>query len=48
MKSKYFPENPMGTDFDPGDFITRLRNGESEKTLQGCVEIGSREIPSFG
>ena len=30
MKSKAFVENPMGVDFDPEEFITRLQNGERE------------------
>lgn len=47
MKSKLFAENPIGTDFDPEEFISRLRAGESEKTLQKRVENGPRGIPAF-
>ena len=47
MKSKFFAENPIGTDFDPEDFISRLRNGASEKELQKRVENGPRGIPAL-
>jgi len=47
MKSSLFAENPIGTDFDPEDFITRLQNGESEETLQKRAEMGPRGIPAF-
>lgn len=47
MKSKYFAENPIGTDFDPEDYIARLEKGESEKELQKRVEIGPRGVPNF-
>jgi len=46
MSSKAFAENPVGVDFDPEDMIRRLRQGESEETLQKRDEIGSRGIPS--
>ncbi|KAL2418078.1 hypothetical protein ABEF95_009006 [Exophiala dermatitidis] len=42
MESNYFDENPIGTDFEPEDLITRLRNGESEHELKRRVEIGPR------
>ncbi|EHY60044.1 hypothetical protein HRR83_006402 [Exophiala dermatitidis] len=42
MESKYFDENPIGTDFDPEDLLSRLRNGESEKELKRRIEIGPR------
>lgn len=47
MKSKFFAENPIGTDFDPEGFIERLKQGENEKDLQKRVEIGPRGIPEF-
>lgn len=47
MKSKYFAENPIGTDFDPEDYITRLENGGNEKALLKRVEIGPRGVPEF-
>lgn len=47
MKSKYFEENPIGTDFDPDDYIERLKNGASEAELKKRVEIGTRGIPDF-
>ncbi|KAJ9651595.1 hypothetical protein H2198_009124 [Neophaeococcomyces mojaviensis] len=47
MKSKYFSENPIGTDFDPEDYIKRLTAGEPEADLLKRVEIGSRSLPDF-
>jgi catechol-2,3-dioxygenase len=44
MKSKYFAENPIGTDFDPEDWIGRLSRGESESVLKKRVEIGPRQL----
>jgi catechol-2,3-dioxygenase len=46
MKSKAFAENPIGVDFDPEDFIKRLKEGESEKTLMIRPETGPRGIPA--
>jgi catechol-2,3-dioxygenase len=45
MVSNEFKENPIGTDFDPEDFITRLANGTSELELKKRVEIGPRSFP---
>lgn len=47
MKTKEFGENPIGTDFDPEDFISRLKNGESEDVLKRRVEIGPRGPPNL-
>lgn len=47
MKSKYFSENPIGTDFDPEDHIKRLLNGEKEADLKKRVEVGPRGFPDF-
>lgn len=47
MKSKWFQENPIGTDFDPEDYIRRLSLGESEVELKKRVEIGPRGLPEF-
>ncbi|EXJ53344.1 uncharacterized protein A1O5_13415 [Cladophialophora psammophila CBS 110553] len=47
MKSKFFSENPVGTDFDPEDHIKRLSNGEHESDLKKRVEIGPRGLPDF-
>lgn len=47
MNSKFFSENPIGTDFDPEEIITRLLNGESEAELKKRVEIGPRDFPDF-
>jgi catechol-2,3-dioxygenase len=45
MMSKYFAENPIGTDFDPEEMIEKLRNGVSPEELKKRVEIGPRGIP---
>jgi len=47
MKSKFFAENPIGADFDPEDYITRLSQGESEAVLMKRVEVGYRGLPDF-
>lgn len=47
MNSKFFAENPFGTDVDPEDLITRIKNGESDAELKRRVEIGPRELPSL-
>jgi hypothetical protein len=47
MKSKYFAENPVGTDVDPEDLIARIKEGESDADLKRRVEIGPRGIPTF-
>ena len=46
MKTKAFAENPIGVDFDPEDFITRLQNGEKEEALMKRPEIGPRGLPN--
>lgn len=47
MQSKYFAENPIGTDFDPEDLIERLRKGEADAGLKRRVEMGPRGPPDF-
>jgi catechol-2,3-dioxygenase len=47
MKSKFFSENPIGTDFDPEDHIMRLSNEEKESDLKKRVEMGPRGLPDF-
>ncbi|KAH6955739.1 Glyoxalase/Bleomycin resistance protein/Dihydroxybiphenyl dioxygenase [Ilyonectria sp. MPI-CAGE-AT-0026] len=47
MRSKFFSENPIGTDFDPEDYITRLKNGATEAELKVRVEIGPRGLPNI-
>lgn len=45
MKSKYFKENPIGTDFDPEELISRLQNGVGEAVIKNRVEVGARGLP---
>jgi catechol-2,3-dioxygenase len=45
MKSGSFTENPIGVDFDPEEFITRLQNGEQEEVLMKRLESGPRGLP---
>ena len=47
MSSKEFAENPIGTDFDPEDYISRIKNGEPEADLKRRVEIGPRGPPNL-
>ena len=47
MVSKHFAENPIGTDFDPEEYIRRLKAGEDEGELKKRVEIGARGLPDF-
>lgn len=46
MKSKYFAENPIGTDFDADEFVKRLRAGEDESAIKARPEIGPRGLPA--
>lgn len=47
MTSKYFAENPIGTDFDPEELVRKIQAGESHEVLKKRVEIGSRGLPDF-
>lgn len=47
MESKFFAENPIGTDIDPEDLISKLREGVSEDDLKRRLENGPRGLPSF-
>lgn len=46
MYSKEFQENPIGTDFDPEEFVRRLQSGEDHASIAKRVEIGPRKIPA--
>lgn len=46
MKSDAFAKNLIGVDFDPEDFIERLKDGESEQTLMIRPETGPRGLPA--
>ncbi|KAJ5772294.1 hypothetical protein N7520_002823 [Penicillium odoratum] len=47
MTSNSFRENPIGTDFEPGELLCQLRAGADEKSLKKRVEIGVRhDIPA--
>jgi hypothetical protein len=45
LKSPFFVENPIGTDFDPEELIRRLEAGEDEKVIKTKVERGPRLLP---
>jgi len=46
MTSKFFKENPIGTEIDPDELLRRLEAGEDEKAMLKRVEIGPRhDIP---
>ncbi|KAL5603878.1 hypothetical protein FOVSG1_006628 [Fusarium oxysporum f. sp. vasinfectum] len=42
MMSKSFDENPIGVDFDPEDFVKRVRSGEDDKLIKARPDIGPR------
>ncbi|KIW20473.1 hypothetical protein PV08_01048 [Exophiala spinifera] len=44
MKSKSFAENPIGTEFDPENLISRMLAGENENILKRRVETGPRQV----
>lgn len=47
MVSKFFQENPIGTDVNPEELLGRLEAGEEEELLKKRVEIGVRQdIPA--
>ena len=46
MNSKLFAENPIGTDFDPEDWINRIKAGERDENLKRRVESGPRMLPN--
>jgi hypothetical protein len=47
MASNHFAENPIGTDFDPEDYIERIRSGEDEVLMKKREEIDARGLPDF-
>lgn len=47
MISEEFSTNPIGTDFDPEELISRVKKGESDKVLKKRAEIGPRGLPDF-
>lgn len=42
MMSPLFQENPIGTDINPDEMLSRLQNGASEMALKKREEIGAR------
>ncbi|KIW76364.1 hypothetical protein Z517_11110 [Fonsecaea pedrosoi CBS 271.37] len=48
MNSKYFAENPIGTDFDPEELIRKIEGGVADEAeLKKRVEIGPRGLPDL-
>lgn len=47
MGSTSFAENPIGTDVDPEELISRITSGEDEMSVKKRVEIGPRGLPDF-
>lgn len=43
--SKLFAENPIGTNFDPEEWIEKLESGVPESELKKRIEIGPRGLP---
>ncbi|KAK3686696.1 hypothetical protein LTR37_019576 [Vermiconidia calcicola] len=46
IQSENFAENPIGVDYDPEEFVKRLRSGEDEKEIKKRPNIGTRMIPA--
>jgi catechol-2,3-dioxygenase len=44
MKSPSFLENPMGSDFDPEEFVRRVRSGEDHSSIKKRLDVGPRNI----
>lgn len=42
IESASFAENPIGVDFDPEEFVKRVRSGEDEKVIKKRPDIGKR------
>lgn len=42
IQGEEFAENPIGVDFDPERFVTRVRSGEDEKVIKKRPDIGKR------
>lgn len=42
MEGPEFEENPMGVDFDPDEFVRRVRSGEDERSIKKRPNIGPR------
>ncbi|KFZ12988.1 hypothetical protein V501_03942 [Pseudogymnoascus sp. VKM F-4519 (FW-2642)] len=38
--SKIFIDNPVGSDFDPGEFVRRVSSSEDHRAIQKCVDVG--------
>ncbi|KAJ2897522.1 hypothetical protein MKZ38_004645 [Zalerion maritima] len=47
MKTSYFAENPIGTDFDAEELVAALKRGEDERLLKKRREIGPRDMPDL-
>jgi len=43
MESDAFAENPVGVDFDPDEFVRRVRGGEDERLIKARPNIGPRD-----
>ena len=44
MNSQSFLENPMGSDFDPDEFVRRVRSGEDHRAIKKRPDVGPRTI----
>lgn len=46
ITSAGFQENPVGTDFDPEEFVRRVRSGEGEDSIKAQPNVGPRSFPT--
>lgn len=42
IEGKAFAENPIGVDYDPEEFVRRVRNGDDQSILKKRPDIGPR------
>ena len=42
IEGESFAENPIGVDFDPEEFVKRVRSGEDEAVIKKRPDIGKR------
>ncbi|KAL2048676.1 hypothetical protein N7G274_000588 [Stereocaulon virgatum] len=46
IKSAAFQQNPIGTDFDPEEFVRRVRSWEGEDSIQAQPNDGPHNLPT--
>lgn len=47
MAGPHFAENPIGTDFDPVEFVRRVESGEPHEQIKKRAGVGPRGSPDI-